>query len=208
MATGLSRARLTCFGGSRGQRQPGSRERASHPQDALQPSLESPATVMSGADRRPVAFYLPNLQGGGAERVVVNLAEGLSDRGVPVDLVVAAATGPLLDQLPKGVRLFDLRAGRVLPSLRPLVRYLRAESPRALVSSMSHANLVALWAAKLEGRRIPVIVTVHNTMSQSTRQQGRLGAHLWPRLLKKFYPWAHSVVAVSEGAAADLAQSA
>jgi glycosyltransferase involved in cell wall biosynthesis len=155
----------------------------------------------------PIAFFLPSLLGGGAERVIVNLAEGITERGLPVDVVLAAAEGPFLDHLPPQVRLVDLRAGRVLRSLWPLTRYLRRERPRALVSSMSHANLVALWAAKLARRATPVVVTVHNTLSTSTEQQSGLAAGLWPQLLRTFYPWAASVVAVSRGAADDLVRT-
>ena len=61
-----------------------------------------------------IAFFLPSLVGGGAERVVVNLAQGITERGIRVDLVLAAAEGALLDQLSPTVRLVDLRAPRVL----------------------------------------------------------------------------------------------
>ncbi|HMH56799.1 MAG TPA: glycosyltransferase [Gemmatimonadales bacterium] len=155
----------------------------------------------------PIAFFLPSLRGGGAQRVIVNLAHGIIERGLPVDVVLGAATGVFLDQLPPAVRLVDLRARRLLRSIGPLSRYLRRERPRVLVSSMSHGNLVALWAAKLAGRATPVVVTVHNTMSQSTPQQGALAGGLWPHLLRTFYPWARCVVAVSHGAADDLART-
>ncbi len=157
--------------------------------------------------RGAIAFYLPSLRGGGAERVMVNLAQGMTERGLPVDLVVAAAEGAFLEQVPPAVRLVDLRGGRVLQSLVPLTRYLRREQPRVLISSMSHANVVALWAARLARSGTPVIVTVHNTMSRSTPERGRLAGALWPRLLRSFYPWATHVVAVSRGAADDLARS-
>ncbi|MDQ3136656.1 MAG: glycosyltransferase [Gemmatimonadota bacterium] len=154
-----------------------------------------------------IAFFLPSLRGGGAERVMVNLAQGMVERGIRVDLVLASAEGTFLDHVPAGARVVDLRSRRVLRSFGPLVRYLRRERPRALVSSMSHANLVALWASRLAGQGTPVVATVHNTMSQSTRRNGRLAAGLWPRLLRAFYPWAASVVSVSRGAADDLARS-
>lgn len=157
--------------------------------------------------REAIAFFLPTLVGGGAERVMVNLAQGMTERGLPVDLVVAAAEGEFLGHLPPAVRLVDLHAGRVLRSLGPLTRYIRRERPRVLISSMSHANLVALWAAKLARRRTPVVVTVHNTMSQSHQEQGRLAGGIWPHLLRTFYPWASSVVVVSRGAADDLART-
>jgi glycosyltransferase involved in cell wall biosynthesis len=51
-----------------------------------------------------------------------------------------------------------------------------------------------------------VVVTVHNTLSRSTVDHGSLSG-LWPFLLRSFYPWAASIVAVSQGAADDLART-
>ena len=153
--------------------------------------------------RAPIAFFLPSLRGGGAQRVIVNLVQGVVQRGEPVDLVLAVADGVFLDQLPTQARVVDLRAGRLVGSLVPLIRYLRRERPRVLISSMSHANIVALWAAKLAGRGTPVMVTVHNTMSESSGSGGGLEL----RLLRRFYPWATWIVAVSRGAADDLART-
>ena len=70
----------------------------------------------------------------------------------------------------------DLEASRLIGSFAPLIRYLRRERPRVLVSSMTHANLVALWAARLAGTATPVVVTVHNTMSQASQAAKRR----WP----------------------------
>ncbi len=152
----------------------------------------------------PIAFFLPSVRGGGAQRVIVNLAQGITERGLPVDLVLSVADGVFLNQLPPAARVVDLRAPRLLRSLGPLTGYLRRERPRVLVSSMTHANLIALWAAKLARRGTPVVATVHNTMSQSTGVNGRVAAWLGSNLLRSFYPWAASIVAVSRGAADDL----
>lgn len=160
---------------------------------------------MTSARPGPIAFFLPSLRGGGAERIMVNLAHGITERGLPLDIVLSVAEGPFLSQLPSAVRVVDLRAGRVLRSIGPLADYLRRERPRVMVSTQSHANLVALWAAKLARQATPVVVTEHNTLSQTSRQESRLMGALWPHLLRTFYPWAASIVAVSRGAADDLA---
>lgn len=159
---------------------------------------------MTAAKTGPIALFLPSVRGGGAERIVLNLARGMCDRGLPVDLVLTAVEGVFLDQVPTAVRLVNLQAGRVRRSIRPLMDYLRHDRPRVLVSSMSHANLVALWAARLAGQGTPVVVTEHNTLSLAGGQSP-LARWLWPILLRSFYPWAESVVAVSRGAAEDFA---
>jgi glycosyltransferase involved in cell wall biosynthesis len=72
---------------------------------------------------------------------------------------------------------------------------------------MGHANLAALWAGRLAGRITPIVVTEHNTLSQEVERQSRLSGMLWPHLLGTFYRWAARVVAVSRGAADDLART-
>jgi glycosyltransferase involved in cell wall biosynthesis len=170
----------------------------------LEEGAAGAAPTDSGSKRRPIAFFLPSLRAGGAERVIVNLTQGIVERGFPVDLVVAAGDGVFRGQLDPAVRLIDLGASRLLRTLRPLIRYLQAERPRVLVASMHHVNLVALWAATLSRSATPVVVTVHSTLSQSPRR-ALADSWLWPLLIRTFYPRARGIVAVSRGTADDLA---
>ena len=157
--------------------------------------------------RKKVALFLPSLRGGGAERVMVNLARGFSEKGFDVDLVLAKAEGPYLSQVPPEVRVIDLHSSRVLASLPHLVRYLRRERPQAILSAMDHANVVAIWARKLARVQCRVVVTVHSTLSRATTNSSNFRGRLMPRLIRIFYPWADAVVAVSGGAAEDLAKT-
>jgi hypothetical protein len=109
-----------------------------------------------------IALFLPSLRGGGAERVMVNLARGFVERGLRVDLVLARAEGPYLSQVPKEVRVVDLGARRVLYSLPGLVRYLRRERPQAMLSALNHANIVAIWAKLLARVQTRLVVAEHN----------------------------------------------
>jgi glycosyltransferase involved in cell wall biosynthesis len=161
---------------------------------------------MSASRGRPIALFLPSVRGGGAQRIVVNLAQGMTERGLPVDVVLTTAQGVFMDQLPAAARVVDLQSRRVLGSLAPLAAYLRREQPRVVISSMSHANVVAITAARLAGTGTPVVVTEHNTMSVAAGESA-LARRLWPPLVRLFYPWADSVVAVSEGAADDFART-
>ena len=43
---------------------------------------------------------------------MLGIARGLAQRGLPVDLVLARATGPFLGMVPDDVRLVDLRSWR------------------------------------------------------------------------------------------------
>ena len=133
-----------------------------------------------------VALFLPSLRGGGAERVMVNLANGFAEHGLQVDLVLARAEGPYLNEIAQDVRLVDLGAKRVLRSLPGLIAYLRRERPDAMLSAMDHANLVALWARKIAGAPTRMVVSVHNTTSRTVANAHSLKARYMPRLMQLF----------------------
>lgn len=152
---------------------------------------------------KKIALFIPSLQGGGAERVILSLAQGFAAQGLAVDLVLAKAGGPYLAQVPPEVRLVDLRASRVLTSLPALLRYLRKERPEVLLSALEHANIVALWAKRLSLVSTRVVVSVHSTLSHTALGKTSRD-RLAPFLVRLFYPWASAVVAVSEGVGKDL----
>jgi glycosyltransferase involved in cell wall biosynthesis len=146
------------------------------------------------------------MAGGGAERGALKLAEGLAGRGFDVDLVLAAAEGPRMADVPDTVRVVDLGARRVLSSLPGLIRYLRRERPRGLVTVLDHANVVALWARRLGRYPGRVVVVEQNTLSLAARHGQSRRDRLMPRLVARFYPWADYVVGVSAGVVDDLAR--
>ncbi|WP_295458364.1 glycosyltransferase [uncultured Thiodictyon sp.] len=154
--------------------------------------------------RPTVAIFLPSLAGGGAERMMLNLALGLNGAGVAVDLVVGSAAGPYRDLVPTEVQLVDLGAGRVLAALPGLTRYLRRRRPDVLLSAMDHANLVALWARSLARTPTRVYVSVRSNLSQEAKHAPTLAGRWLPRLARTFYPQAQAVIAVSQGVADDL----
>lgn len=156
---------------------------------------------------RPLAFFIPSMRGGGAERVTLHLARGIYQRGYAVDMVLAQAEGPYLAEIPEGMRVIDLKAKRVIGSFPALMRYLRQEQPTAILGAMNHANIVTLWAKGLARSATRVIVSEHNTLSSNVRQKSRWQGRLMPQLIQRFYPWADGIVAVSKGVATDLARS-
>jgi glycosyltransferase involved in cell wall biosynthesis len=158
------------------------------------------------------AIFLPGLYGGGAERVMLNLAEGLVRQGYAVDLVLAQAEGPYLSEVPESVKLVELKTRklsglRTIASLPALVRYVRHERPDALLSGL-HANIVALWARRWAAIPLRVVISEHNTFSHQNWQLPGWYSRLMLRLVRRFYPWADAIIAVSEGVADDLAQIA
>jgi glycosyltransferase involved in cell wall biosynthesis len=153
---------------------------------------------------RRVAIFLPSLAGGGAEKSMLKLANGLAGQDLAVDLVLARASGPYLASVSEQIRIVDLKAARVLSGLPGLVRYLRRERPVALLSSLDYANITALWARRLAGIPCKVVVNEQNTISLTARHSRQRRQQLVPRLVKMFYPWADCIIGNSQGVADDL----
>ena len=133
------------------------------------------------------------------------LARGLA-RSHRVDLVAASAQGEFSALVPGGVRLVDLHAKRVLFSARPLVHYLRAARPEALIAAMTHCNVVALVARNLARAQTRIIATEHTELSLVAGHALRLREKSMPLAARRLYPGADAVVAVSAGVAHDIAR--
>ncbi len=151
-----------------------------------------------------IAIFLSDLDGGGAERVMLNLASGFALQNMDVDLLLVRVEGPYVAQIPPEVRLVPLKGGSLLRSLPALVSYLKRERPQVLLSALEDTNMVALWARSLSGISTQTIVTVHNTLSRESRHATTLKRKFVPYLLPWLYPMADAVVCVSEGVASDL----
>ncbi len=151
-----------------------------------------------------LALFLPSLAGGGAERVLVDLAEGFAKRGHDVDLVLATAEGPYLKSLSDKVNVVDLGVKRTLASLPKLIYYLRKHKPQALLSSLEHANVIAVLANKLALSPTKVFIREAISSSHSTDDLSQSKAFVAMSLMKLFYPQADGLVAVSEGVADDM----
>jgi glycosyltransferase involved in cell wall biosynthesis len=149
-----------------------------------------------------VAFYLPSLRGGGAERVMVTIANGFAAQGYKVDLVLADMVGPYLKEVSPDVGIVNLESKRVVFSLLGLIKYLKREKPQVLYSALRHANVIAVLACRLARVETRLIISERNALPDF--KSDGLGAYILKLLMTYTYPLADRVVAVSFGVADDL----
>jgi glycosyltransferase involved in cell wall biosynthesis len=155
-----------------------------------------------------IAIFLQDLAGGGAERVMVNLSEGLASIGASVDLVLVRAEGPFLGTVSSSVRLVPLRTGRVMASVPALVRYIEQERPDAIISALVHVNVAAIVASRMSRHRPRVIVTDHNDVALDRRNTPERPVRLAYQLMPLVYRLASGIVGVSRGVSASVARAA
>lgn len=151
-----------------------------------------------------VALFMAYLGGGGAERVMFNLASGLVNYGLSVDFVIGKVWGPHIEKIPSEVRVVDLASSGIWQTTQALTRYLKEEQPVALLSAQHFANEMAIWAKRIARVKTRVVVSEHNTLSQAIKRTSKTRKYLIPSFVRYFYPWADGIVTVSQGVAEDL----
>jgi glycosyltransferase involved in cell wall biosynthesis len=154
------------------------------------------------AQQLRITIVAPSLLGGGAERSIVLLTEGLLLKGH--DVTVATLHGQDTD-------LYNLPAGAVrlalgiaadsrnvihgcynnLRRLRVLRRAIRGTRPDVVVSHMCQTNVIT--AVALAGSGYPVVAVEHSDPATNAR------GLVWQMLRRITYPQVAKVVSVSEG---------
>lgn len=153
-----------------------------------------------------LAFFLPNLGAGGAQRVLITLANEYASKGHEVEIILQEKLITYADEIYKPIKLSFLGTTRRYPSAIRLAYHLRKHSPDAVLASIYSANFIAILAKILSRTPFPITIREANTPTQvlsaarvSTRENFMV--RLYYRYL---YPRANSVVAVSKGVAQDL----
>ncbi len=163
---------------------------------------------------RPVALLMPNFEAGGAERVMIRLAQGLAQAGHTVHLVVLSDHGPyrtMLEPPDPRIQVHSLQAQRAWRAIPAMVRYLRAHQPAAVLSALFHCNFLAVAARALActfaGTCPRVVISEHNTLELVHTSVSPLRWQIFKLALRWAYPRADAVVCVSEGIAQGLGKA-
>lgn len=111
-----------------------------------------------------ISILLPDLRGGGAERVSLDLGREFVRLGHPVEFVLMRADGDFLSEARAEFPVVDLQTPRARQVVPALARYLRQTRPAALLAAMWPLTTLAPVAARLAGYRGPVAISEHNTI--------------------------------------------
>jgi len=145
------------------------------------------------------------MRGGGAQRVILHLANELGARGHKVDIVLCRARGPYLDEISPRVNVVDLDKDRVLKSIPALVRYLRRHDPDATLSTLEHES-VAVSIARALSRSDANYILRETTRVTDQPPEDRI-ERITRYLYRHAYHRSDGVVANSSSVAEDISKS-
>lgn len=144
------------------------------------------------------SFFLHAFYGGGAEKVIITVANQLAQRGEQVDLVVGKAEGPIKHLVDSAVNVIDLDCDRTYKAIVPLARYLRSAQPLALLTSIIHANVVAGLAHGLARSPARLILREANPEHTAIQSFSAVKGWVMKRLAYWTYRRADLIISVSK----------
>lgn len=157
----------------------------------------------AGSNAGHAAFLLPDMGGGGTERLTVELANGFAARGAKVDCVLMQARGEFLPLLDPAVRVVDLAVPRLRHVPGALRAYLKREQPDALLAAMWPLTSVAALATRGLAKRPRLLLSDHCPLREQYARPLRTNLSL--RLTAPMtYRAADGVIAVSQGLAREM----
>lgn len=158
-----------------------------------------------------VAVFVPNLEVGGAELSMLEIAKGLAARGLMVDLVLIEAKGEFMKYVSNNIRVVNLASHRTRYSIWSLYSYLKKERPKGLISAHDSANVIAILVKFLSRVPTHLIITINSCLSKSydpnnDYRMGKFKELALFKILKFAYRYADDIVAISDGVATDVAR--
>jgi glycosyltransferase involved in cell wall biosynthesis len=147
--------------------------------------------------RKRVLFLLPNLGGGGAERVIVTLLRHLDRSRFEPHLALVEAAGPYLEEVPADVPLHDLKAKRVRRAFRAMIRLSWKLRPHAILSTLYEMNMAAVLSRPFFPAGVRLLIR-EGAAPVAQYIHGR--KHPWVRgwLYRYVYPRADRIICVGD----------
>lgn len=155
-------------------------------------------------ERPDIAVLISYSGDGGVERMINHLVQGFLDAGRRVDILALKQRGGHFLALPEGVRVVPIRPAHSALAVPAIARYLRRVRPRTLLAAKDRAGRAAVQAHRLSGSDARVVVRIGNNLSASLVHRTRLQRWLRLRPIRRLYPLAEAIVAVSAGVAEDV----
>lgn len=179
---------------------PGSRaDRPSLPCRTMSAFFEQPGSMTLTR----VAIYLASLEGGGAERAMVDVANGLRAQGLTTDLVVIRDEGPWRRLVSPNVRLVAIGSRRTLSGFVKLLRYLRRDRPDIVVANGTSPIILAMVARPFTPGLV-VIARIGVNLSAGKLSRKNLRTRIVRHAQASLALRADAIITNSAGSSADM----
>jgi len=121
--------------------------------------------------KKKVLFFIPSLEGGGAENVMVNILRQADKSKIEPVLILLDPFehSPYRELLPEYVRVIVVgrNSDRSVEKIRQFINFVKTvhrEKPKTILSMLTHSDIMAILAGMVFGIR--VLICEHNTLGE------------------------------------------
>lgn len=149
--------------------------------------------------KKSILFILPDLNAGGAERIVTTIANHLPREKFSPSIILLRKEGLYLDFLKDDIEIIDIKTPRIRHSLKPILQQIRKRKPDIVFSGFGEVNAYLSLLIKFFPK-IKFIARETNVVSQHvTRRE--------IRFFYKFYNNYHKIICQSDDMMNDLVEN-
>ena len=146
-----------------------------------------------------ILIYLPDLKGGGAEKVYTNLANSWNQEGLEVIILLNKKEGEFLNKINQNIKIIDLKAQRIRRAFFLLPRVIKKEKPDIVLTAMWPLTSIAIIVAKLFRLKTKLVISDHVNLTMSIKKETNINFFIFKLILKFSYKFADGIICVSEG---------
>ena len=103
-------------------------------------------------NRIKLAFILPSLAGGGAEKVILNIIKKIDKKRFEPELVVFNKSGPLISYLPKNIKIINFKKKRLRNCIFSIIKYIYSNNPNIVFSTFGYINLYLIFYSNVSSK--------------------------------------------------------
>lgn len=149
--------------------------------------------------KKSILFILPDLNAGGAERIVTTIANHLPKEKFLPSILLLRKEGLYLDFLQKDVEIIDIKTPRIRHSLKPILQQIRKRKPDIVFSGFGEVNAYLSLFIKLFPKTKFIARETNVVSKHVTRRE--------IRFFYKFYNNYHKIICQSDDMKNDLVEN-
>ena len=146
-----------------------------------------------------IAFVIPSLSVGGAERVSISLANMLCDRGHDVSMITFWSSGTLHGILRPTISVISLGITRSHTAADAVAEAWLRIDPQVVLSALNTTNAVCCKAKMMHHLTAPLICAIHARLYGKIDNLGILRQRIWALLTRLYAKSADVITTPSDG---------
>lgn len=155
-----------------------------------------------------ICFFIPSLNAGGAEKMLIKLANHFAKKNDFYIFFIVLRGGLLTKDLDlENIKLINLQKKRALYSIFSLARMLKDIQPDVTFSALGHANVTAVISRIVSRTKTRVIISERSTISNAPLFTSKIKSKINKYVYRFFYLKSDGIIAISNGVREDLVKT-